>query len=124
MPPVRKILTQVASQRKMIDLLRVISDGQGQVKLEVSGDDLYAFSTELIARTKEELKQTLAAKQKTTDRLLTSAEVRNMCNICDTTLWHWQNKGILTPVKVGRKRMYKLSDVKRFLNNGSEEGEL
>ena len=30
-------------------------------------------------------------------------EVKKMCDVCDTTLWHWSKKNYLKPVKVGNK---------------------
>ena len=39
----------------MKDLLSLLRDAPGSIRLEVSGEDLFAFSQRLIARAKEEL---------------------------------------------------------------------
>ncbi|KAB3719411.1 helix-turn-helix domain-containing protein, partial [Phocaeicola vulgatus] len=38
-----------------------------------------------------------------------------MCDVCDTTLWHWSKKNYLKPVKVGNKVRYRQSDIQKIL---------
>ena len=45
----------------------------------------------------------------------TKEEVKKMCGVCDTTLWHWSKKNYLKPVKVGNKVRYRQSDIQRIL---------
>ena len=91
----------------MTDLLAIIQNGNGNIKLEVTGEDLLLFSNQLISRAKHELSTAIAEARK--EKYLT------MCGVCDTTLWHWSKKNYLKPVKVGNKVRYRQSDIQRIL---------
>lgn len=97
----------------MTDLLSIIQNGNGNIKLEVTGEDLLMFSNQLINRTKLELSTALAEARK--EKYLTKEEVKEMCDVCDTTLWHWGKKNYLKPVKVGNKVRYRQSDIQKIL---------
>ena len=90
----------------MTDILAIIQNGNGNIKLEVTGEDLLLFS-------KHELSTAIAEARK--EKYLTKEEVKKMCGVCDTTLWHWSKKNYLKPVKVGNKVRYRQSDIQRIL---------
>ena len=98
----------------MKDLLSILRDAPGSIRLEVSGEDLLAFSKSLIDRAKEELAAQVA------ERYLTKEQVKELCGVCDATLWHWNRKGYLKTVKVGNKVRYRASDIQRIL--GERDG--
>lgn len=102
----------------MKDLLSILRDAPGSIRLEVSGEDLLAFSKSLIDRAKEELATQVAKARK--ERYLTKEQVKELCGICDATLWHWNRKGYLKAVKVGNKVRYRTSDIQRIL--GEQDG--
>ena len=87
--------------------------GNGSIRLEVSGEDLLAFSSNLINRAKEELATQVAEARKV--RFLTKEQVKELCGVCDATLWHWNRKGYLKAVKIGNKIRYRTSDIQRIL---------
>jgi len=97
----------------MDELFNIINDGKAHVRVEMDAEDLMAFSHTLIQRAKDELGSMVAETQK--ERMLTKAEVKNIFGVCDTTLWNWQNKGILKPVKTGNKVLYHESEVSKAL---------
>ena len=97
----------------MDDLISILRQGNANVRLEVSGADLLAFSNELINRAKSELSAEIAEARK--EKYLTKEEVKKMCDVCDTTLWHWSKKNYLKPVKVGNKVRYRQSDIQKIL---------
>ena len=97
----------------MKDLLSIL-----RIRLEVSGEDLLAFSNSLIDRAKEELATQVAEARK--ERYLTKEQVKKLCGVCDATLWHWNRKGYLKAVKVGNKVRYRTSDIQRIL--GERDG--
>ncbi|MFR9534972.1 MAG: helix-turn-helix domain-containing protein [Rikenellaceae bacterium] len=99
----------------MSKLLMLLEDGNANVKLEISGEDLLTFSEDLINRAKGEL----AAKveEARAERHLTKEEVKGIFDVCDTTLWHWNKRGYLKTVKTGNKVRYLKSDVDRILHN-------
>lgn len=49
------------------------------------------------------------------DRLLSRAEVAEMCGVDVSTLWRWDRDGYLKPVKIGRAVRYHTSDVMAIL---------
>lgn len=102
----------------MKDLLSILRDAPGSIRLEVSGEDLLAFSKSLIDRAKEELATQVAEARK--ERYLTKEQVKELCDVCDGTLWHWNRKGYLKAVKVGNKVRYRTSDIQRIL--GEQDG--
>ena len=97
----------------MTDLMQIISNGQANVRLEITGEDLHKFSNELITRPVSEVAAALKGAEE--DRLLTRDEVKDMCGVCDTTLWLWNKRNYLKAVKVGSKVRYRFSDVRRIL---------
>jgi len=90
----------------MKDLLSILHEAPGSIRLEVSGEDLLAFSSNLINRAKEEARKV---------RFLTKEQVKELCGVCDATLWHWNRKGYLKAVKIGNKIRYRTSDIQRIL---------
>ena len=76
--------------RIMKDLFSIIKNGKGNIKLEISGEDLLEFSNDLINRAKNELSIEIAEARK--EKYLSKTEVKEICGVCDTTLWHWNRK--------------------------------
>ena len=97
----------------MKDLMSILRDAAGSIKLEINGADLMEFSNELINRAKNELSAEIAEARQ--ERYLTKEEVKQICEVCDTTLWHWAKKNYLKPVKVGNKVRYRQSDIQKIL---------
>ena len=85
----------------MKDLLSILREAPGSIRLEVSGEDLLAFSTQIAEARKV--------------RFLTKEQVKELCGVCDATLWHWNRKGYLKAVKIGNKIRYRTSDIQRIL---------
>lgn len=49
------------------------------------------------------------------EALISKQDVKERFGVSDTTLWLWGKKNYLVPVKIGRKVMYRLSDIKRMV---------
>lgn len=74
----------------------------------ISLSDLRAIMRECIteARAGQEPKQ---------DELITSKEVQKLFNITPVTLWKWNKRGYLNPIKIGGKKLYyKRADVEKL----------
>ena len=97
----------------MEELFNILSEGKAHVRVEMDAADLKAFSDELIRRAKDELGSMVEAARK--ERMLSKAEVKELFGVCDATLWHWDRKGILKPVKTGNKVLYPEYDVRKAL---------
>ena len=91
----------------------ILSTEAANIKLEVTGEDLRQFSEELIRRAVGEVADAMTALQG--NDLLTKEKVKSMCGVCDATLWHWDKRNYLKPVRVGAKVMYRNADVRRIL---------
>ena len=102
----------------MKDLISIIEKGKANIKLEVSGSDLLEFSNDLINRAKSELSTEIAEARK--EQYLTREEVKQICGVCNATLWHWNKKGYLKTIKIGNKVRYRMSDVRKILEKGAE----
>lgn len=102
----------------MDDIIKILHSGNANVKVEVSGEDLLTFSNELINRAKTELSAEFAEARK--EKYLSKEEVKEICNVCDATLWHWNKKGYLKTVKIGNKVRYRQSDIRKIL--GERDG--
>lgn len=50
------------------------------------------------------------------DVLLSKQDVKDKFSVSDTTLWLWGKKNYLVPIKIGRRVMYRASDIKRLVN--------
>ncbi len=106
-------IIKTAIEINMQDFVDMLNEGRAHVKVEMSAEDLKAFSDDLIRRAKDELGSMVEAAKK--ERMLTKAEVKELFGVCDATLWHWANKGILKPVKTGNKVLYPEYEVRKAL---------
>ena len=77
------------------------------VQLVVSLADL----KELWAEWQDERQKSLNEAKKEECATLTADEVAARLNVTKVTLWRWQRLGYLTPVKVGRKTLYRQTDI-------------
>lgn len=102
----------------MDDLFNILNDGKAHVKVEINAADLKAFSDELIRRAKNELGTMVEAARK--ERMLSKSEVKELFGVCDATLWHWDKKGILKPVKTGNKILYPEYEVRKALGKRNQ----
>ena len=97
----------------MIDIMSILTAGDANIKLEITSEDLRNFSEELISRAVNEV--ATAMQDNKEDCLLSKEETKKRLGVCDATLWHWDKKGYLKPVKVGSKVKYRESDVNKIL---------
>lgn len=97
----------------MKNILSIIQNEHASIKLEVTGEDLLNFSNDLINRAKNELSVEIAEARK--EKYLTKEEVKEICGVCDATLWHWNKKNYLNTVKIGNKVRYRMSDIRKIL---------
>lgn len=102
----------------MEELFNILSEGKAHVRVEMDAADLKAFSDELIRRAKDELGSMVEAARK--ERMLSKTEVKELFGVCDATLWHWDKKGILKPVKTGNKVLYPEHEVRKALGQRNQ----
>lgn len=53
-------------------------------------------------------------------KFLSVEKTQEVTDVSRTTLWHWERKGILMPVKIGRTVKYRYSDVMNLIEGNAE----
>ena len=97
----------------MTNLLELINSGVTGVTLNVKLEDLIELVRQTIEAAKTELLPAMVSAAQ--EVLLTKKEVMEKFGVCDTTLWNWQRKKYLVPVKIGRKVHYRQNDIERLI---------
>jgi predicted DNA-binding transcriptional regulator AlpA len=83
------------------------------IKLELTGADLLAFGEVLHRLAVEEGNNT----NKEPEKYLTPQELADALHVSLVTLWHWDNKGITRPLRIGTKKRYRRSDIEKILQS-------
>lgn len=82
------------------------------------------FKEATIEATREVLNEVVAEmtpQQPPKNRFLSVERTMELTDVSRTTLWHWERKGILTPVKIGRTVKYRESDVIELIEKGGRK---
>lgn len=87
----------------------LLASENANISITVSVADLKEFALYLLDEGKE-----LGKTEKEPEQWLTPKEAAEMLGVSTNTLWRWDKSGYLCHVKVGRKPLYKLSDIKRL----------
>ena len=101
----------------MIQLAKECPDITITIKLH----DLVEANTLLIQETKRELEQIISDQKAET--YPSREKVMEILGVSAATLWRWDKMGYLSPLNVGGKRRYRMSDVKRILGGDTQKGE-
>ena len=89
--------------------------GKKGVYLVLSDKSIVAFAREL---GKYILAESASSKEGADNGvLLTKQEVIDKIGVSSTTLWTWEKKQYLVPVKMGRKVFYRLGDINKLCDN-------
>lgn len=84
--------------------------------ISVKVGDLIEANEALVAKTKERLEQLIT--DSATETYPSRQKVAEILDVDLSTLHRWAKRGLLVPIEVGGKRRYRMSDVRRMLNNG------
>lgn len=91
-------------------------EGGANITVSITLQDLWQFHKDMIAITKRELETEIAEDKR--ERYLSIKQTCEMFGVDPSTLWRWRKRNYLMPVDIGGKRRYRLSDIRRILNNG------
>lgn len=108
-----------ATQEEMLltrQLLSNIEKCGDHISITLTGKGVSAIARVIQSRLDAEDNMPLEEERKDDDTLISKQDVKDRFNVSDTTLWLWGKKNYLVPVKIGRKVMYRLSDIKRLVN--------
>ena len=81
--------------------------------MAVRADDLVETNNRLIEMVRSDLERAIAEKREIS--YMTREMVMEKLNIVPSTLWRWQKRGYLVPVKVGGENRYKSTDIDDIL---------
>ena len=100
-----------------MDLMTMLNSG-AQFKVELTSIDLWQFAEDLIKKAQQAKEAELIREAETNreEEWVTTSQACKMCHCCNTTLWGWEKRGYLVPAKVGGRKLYALSDIKRILD--------
>lgn len=99
-------------EANLIELAKACPDAIISVKV----GDLIEANEALVAKTKEQLEQLIT--DSATETYPSRQKVAEILDVDLSTLHRWAKRGLLVPIEIGGKRRYKMSDVRRMLNNG------
>lgn len=98
----------------------IFSQAQEKVNVfyQVSKDDL----GKVVAAAIQEAVKDIKPKEETAEpRLISVEKTMELVDVSRTTLFHWNRKKILEPVKIGRTVKYRYNDVVDFINKGERK---
>ncbi len=90
----------------MIDLKKLEKENPDHL-IQIKVSDLLEYAKCVNLSNSENNKKTISAE-----------EACEMIGVNRVTLWRYKHQGYLSPIKVGGKLRYYLSDVEQFLNGG------
>lgn len=96
-----------------MDILSLIESGVTGLTLTLTLEDLKAFATDLIEKSKAQLLPVMVSASQ--EALLTKKEVLEKFGVCPVTLWNWEKGEALVPVRIKRKVYYRQADVDRLI---------
>lgn len=99
----------------METIMELIKSG-ANINITIQKSDLVEFAKFIIQETKAELEAVVIADK--AEKYLTRLETCDFLRVDQSTLFRWAKRGYLTPIEVGGKRVYKMSDLKNILNGG------
>jgi excisionase family DNA binding protein len=105
------------NEQNLIELMR---EG-GNVTFTIKADEMKKVIDYCVDKTRQELE--LFLTEQATETYLSIKQVAEMLQVNKATLWRWAKLNILVPTTVGGVRRYKMSDVKRFLENRQDSHE-
>lgn len=90
----------------------IIKSG-ANVTIAVSANDLLEFGQTLIEQTRQELVRELAEGKN--EVYYSVDQVVAILNVSKMTLWRWEQKDYLIPIRVGGLSRYRKSDIDKIL---------
>lgn len=83
------------------------------LNITLKAGELLEMAEHLVKLTRKELEQQITDAN--TETYPSPDQVAKILDVDKSTLWRWAKRGVLTPIKIGGKNRYKMSDVKQIL---------
>lgn len=95
-----------------IDLIQLAKEAPGTI-ISVPVEALLNANKMLVETAISSLERAVSAKDSAV--LLTREQVMQKLNVVPSTLWRWQKRGYLVPVRVGGENRYRSTDIDKIL---------
>lgn len=96
-------------------MIRDLINKKENVLLVVNLEDLKELVNQIHDERDAELKA--IADNQHENELLTADETAKLLGVKKNSLWRWAKNGYLTPVKIGRKCLYRQKDIEKLCQN-------
>ena len=97
-----------------MSITEIINSG-ANVTLQVTAAQLGEFAKDLIGQTRQQIAREVEDSQK--EVYYTKDQTANLLKVSLVTLWNWDKKGFLQPVRVGGLCRYRKTDIQRILTS-------
>ena len=99
-------------QNSTIDLMALLKTAPN-ITISVNLSDLFEFGEELVRNSKKQLEQIITDVN--TETYPSPDQTSKILSVDKSTLWRWAKQGYLVPIEIGRKRRYRMSDIRKIL---------
>ncbi len=86
---------------------------ENSLTLAINANDLKEFARDIISQTKREMEEAIIKKQ--SERYVSTQTACEILDVDSCTLWRWDKRHYLMPVRVGGKKRYRMSDIEQLL---------
>ncbi len=111
-------LDTITINSKAMSIQEIMNAGNSNIQLVINACDLREFAMNLIDEA-ERMKAKPEDDHQDNDPILSADEAASYLKVSKGTLWRWEKRDILKPIKIGRKNGYHMSEIQRFMNGGS-----
>ena len=93
--------------------IKKLSEYAPNLIIQISLSDLIDFHKEVIEDVRKQLEDDVVLQR--TETYLSPKKVSELLEVDLVTLWRWEKKNYLVPIKVGGTSKYKMSDINKIL---------
>ena len=107
--------TNIENELLMSQLISEIRKNPDHISLTMAGTGLVELIKAVQQVIYEEINEEKANQQDSDIELITKQDVIDKLHVSSTTLWIWEKRKYLVPVKIGRRIFYKRRDVNNLM---------
>lgn len=107
--------TNIENELLMSQLISEIRKNPDHISLTMTGTGLMELIKAVQQVIYEEINEEKANQQDSDIELITKQDVIDKLHVSSTTLWIWEKRKYLVPVKIGRRIFYKRRDVNNLM---------
>ena len=108
--------TNFENELLMSQLISEIRKNPDHISLTMTGTGLMELIKAVQQVIYEEINEEKANQQDSDIELITKQDVIDKLHVSSTTLWIWEKRKYLVPVKIGRRIFYKRRDVNNLMD--------